>query len=592
MSDSEPQVPPVTTSEILPPKQPEISSSSEQSSSSKSIMILVPENDLHYIKQLQEVDVIPKTDLSAIQNLLEADLEKKPENILTLPRDSHKNIRKYYDSEFIFLKSGQNLPKTIVIHIPDKHSLDFSYANICKKIWVDHQNLKPEERPSVILHTDNFEIPLQYRHIYEGFLYASSHDDLKKTVERVQKEDSYKDSKIFDPQELAPAQKESYDASIDLREWEHVTADTYQTLKNILARIKLRQEILYERYTKLFHTSETGEISWNTPQPRLSIPINTILDIGTGEGRIAQMLARIPELNVVGVDVSPEMLKRAKERIKQEGEGLRGEKLRPGLSYEAMNRLVEEDKQMVTQGEVLQEEGRYLQSTGQIEEGKRKEKEGIELAKGILPRNSQGKPIPILDDEEVSRHYLFAEGNFFTLFEDMNKFMVEWADGKKYSDIDQKAFFPNHNYGYAFTNRNNMFLDAGFDMATITWNTICEIGDPKNQQKFIHNVLRLLTPGGELYIEISNRDLEPHKSSIQSHHESHPDEPIGTVQDKKTDGSGHYPRRYFANIKELAEWCKMNGCDVDFERDITTFKAGSDNDPDNVYALTVRKVRW
>lgn len=150
---------------------------------------------------------------------------------------------------------------------------------------------------------------------------------------------------LFDPPQLELSQREAYTDS-DLRAWERRTADTYQSLKHVLLRFK-------ERKT----------------------PVKYILDIGTGEGRIAGMLARLG-YKVIGLDISSEQLQRGRERIKQEGQGLRGEKEMSGLSYHDLLKLQEE---------------------------------------GLLPRT------PILDDEEAAENYIQVQGSFFNIADALSK---------------------------------------------------------------------------------------------------------------------------------------------------------------------------
>jgi SAM-dependent methyltransferase len=57
-----------------------------------------------------------------------------------------------------------------------------------------------------------------------------------------------------------------------------------------------------------------------------SLPTGTVLEIGSGPGRLAMLLAhKVPGLNVTGIDISPEMVERAARRV--EGAGL-GERVR------------------------------------------------------------------------------------------------------------------------------------------------------------------------------------------------------------------------------------------------------------------------
>jgi SAM-dependent methyltransferase len=55
-----------------------------------------------------------------------------------------------------------------------------------------------------------------------------------------------------------------------------------------------------------------------------SFPSGTILEVGSGPGRLAVLLARkAPDLNVIGVDISPEMVERAARRVTESGLGER-----------------------------------------------------------------------------------------------------------------------------------------------------------------------------------------------------------------------------------------------------------------------------
>jgi predicted O-methyltransferase YrrM len=51
-----------------------------------------------------------------------------------------------------------------------------------------------------------------------------------------------------------------------------------------------------------------------------SLPTGTVLEVGSGPGRLAMLLAqRAPGLEVVGVDISPEMVGRAAWRVEEAG---------------------------------------------------------------------------------------------------------------------------------------------------------------------------------------------------------------------------------------------------------------------------------
>lgn len=463
-------------------------------------------------------------------------------------------------------KSAKDIPETIILHITDAKRLEFN-KNMYQKIHEQIMSLSNEKRPNVILYCDNFKVPLYIKHDYEGFMYASTLDEVKVSMERSKELSLLKKSKLFNPQSLEPGQKDSYDKSTDLREWEHITADTYQSLKHTLLRINQRNQLLYERYRTL---SFEQKITPLMPQKL----ITTILDLGTGEGRIGQTLARLG-FNVVGLDISEEILKRGRVRLKEEGEGLRGEREHPGLTYEAIRKLQEEDQQLREEGNHLIHEGKRLIEQGNQEKGQELIEQGKRLSIGILPLDIRTKkPVsPILEDSIVEKKYLTTQGSFFKLQNILNNYLIDWVYCNKVNqDIDEYQFFDKSPKDeYAFKLLHNMFADVTFDMALFNWHTFCEIGTPDNQKVVLHQLLNVMTPGGELVIEIPDRMMDPYIQPLEEYHSNHPDEPFGTLRDPKPDENGNYPPRYFPDAMDLISMLKAVGFEIDNEEDLQSY---------------------
>lgn len=342
---------------------------------------------------------------------------------------------------------------------------------------------------------------------------------------------------LYDPATLEVGQQASYNDS-DLRLWENKTADTYQSLKHFLARFNYRNRLyrIFQetRYENLFKTGEDGRTSWFLGDECGETPtreVSTVLEIGVGEGRIGGMLARIKGINIMGLDISIEQLNRLQERIKEEGQGLRGEKETPGLSYHALRKLQDE---------------------------------------GFLTHH------PIISDKLTSQHFLTVQGSFFELAHVLNNTLVDWH--KLYPGIDPYKFFHESIYNeYAFSDRRDMFADVGFDAATIPWHTFCEIGSPENQKLVLEQILNVLNRGGELMIEIPDRGIEPYASALRVYNAEHPDEPYGTIRDQKPEGfkgqqgENLYPPRYFPDINELILLLKSVGYEINPTFDIQSY---------------------
>lgn len=242
------------------------------------------------------------------------------------------------------------------------------------------------------------------------------------------------------------------------------------------------------------------------------------------------MLARAG-YNVMGLDISRAQLARSRERMKEEGEGLRGEKEELGLSYHALMRLHEE---------------------------------------GVVDA-------PISSDKDAKMKLLTVQGSFFELQDVLNQALVEWDN--LYPDVDRDVFFDRNPWGepFAFRNPKNMFLDSGFDEAMFNWHTFCEVGSPENQKRVLEQILNVILPGGELIIEIPDRNIEPYASALRAYYAAHPDEPYGTIRDPKPEGfqglegQDMYPPRYFPDINELTLLLKSVGFEIDPKTDIQSY---------------------
>lgn len=448
-------------------------------------------------------------------------LEEKGFQVKALPKVSASQIRAAIrdndNKSNQILGVMEEIPDILIIPIPTQDSFTKNHY-LYQQLFVDYwANIPPEKRPVIIMYTMGFEPQLYRKHDYEGFVWATNGDELKMTLIQAQNLVLLKNKKeIFTPDSLSPRQQEQYDQSLDLIEWEHKTADTYQSLKNILARISLRDELIKEGQRNALLA----------PQRKT----RTILDCGTGDGRIAGMLARL-NFNVFGIDISQEQLDRGKERLKEEGQGLRGEKENPLLSYTALKRL-------------------------------REEKE-LDL------------PI-IYDDEETRKNYVTVHENFFELHRVLNDELIHW--GERHPGIDPYEFFYISEFDeYAFSDPRDMFADVGFDYALFSWHTLCEVGDPENQKDIFRQLLNVLNPGGEVIIEIPDRETEPYAGLLRKYHELHPDEPFGVLRDEYQ--GKEFSPRYFPGKEELVILLKAVGFEINSENDVQSYFITS-KDPD------------
>ena len=528
--------------------------------------LLLPDLDLNFIRELKRLAILPK------------DFPENEEDYQTDDDFERAQVTIIGETPQIVLHPNLPVPEAIIIRIPDKTALDL-YQQHYGFLNSGYRNLPPESRPVIIMYTDKFKVPVNYKEYYEGFFFASTPEELQNTVKVAQDILKHKYSKTFNPKILAPAQRESYDASEDLREWEKITTDTYQSLKIIFERINKRNQRAISRYSKLFDENSDGTVSFHTGlevnphtlkppevEPLHYEPIRTVLDLGTGEGRIAGMLARLG-YKVLGMDNSLEMLRRGERRFTEEGEGLRGEREHPGLSYHALLQLKEE---------------------------------------GLLPKiGVTGRQIePILSDEVARNNYITFLGDFFKAFPELNNYIIQWKRKRVNKNIDLYEFFNQVGNKNAFRFADNMFVFSGFDMVTINWNTFWEIGSKDIQQDVLRQLLNVMNRGGELMIEIADRNQEPYKTAIEQNHTEHPNEPYGTVRDPKPDGIGTFQPRYLSDAPELVSMLKAEGYEIkvqsaDFnkdnpESDVRIYEINNqrDNAPQQnsrVYVITARK---
>lgn len=417
---------------------------------------------------------------------------------------------------------------TIVLHVPtDEQATGVIYTDLLQA-W---QAMNPKERPQVVLYTEGADITLLGRSMFQGFLFCTNAADLQATLRSARIIRAIgEETAMYQPETLSPGQERAYNISnFDLRRWETITADTYQSLNYILGRFNLRDELYRDKASRLFN--DAGDQFYRSDEPKLvpERPIRTILDLGTGSGRIAQMLARLG-YKVMGLDISEGQLAEGRKRIKEEGDGLRGSVPNPDLAYPAIQRLI-----------------------------------GESTAQGDL----------VLDDEQVARNYLTVQGSFFSLFHDLNKAVVDWE--RRFPGVDRDAFF-GADSEYAFSNPKHMFLDAAFDAAMFNWHTFCEVGSPENQKMVLEQILKVLNRGGELILEIPNREAEPYATALKLYHQQHHQELYGTIRDpvppelRAEMGADYYPPRYFPSREEMVALLKSAGFEIDSPADLSKSK--------------------
>lgn len=353
-----------------------------------------------------------------------------------------------HETDNVFYSFGE-IPKVVVIDTPSMEAF-MGHDREYQELYIDWLRVPRNLRPIVIVYTPDLKPSLFWKSTFSGFMNCSTFDEMHDILALSQKLSKNRQQAIYNPRTLEEGQKDAYDNS-DLREWESTTADTYKSLRYILQRISFRNGLLKEnikiKYQNIPRSDALTQVD-RGPIPQRKI--KTIVDFGTGEGRIAGVLARLG-YKVMGLDISNAQLNRSRARIREEGEGLRGVKEAPGLSYRAVQRLVTE---------------------------------------GVINKQDL-----ILDDNEVSNNFLTVEGSFFNLHFELNKALIEWEE--RYPGIDPYEFFNEHPWNeYAFSDHRDMFADVAFDMAFFNWNTFCEVGTPENQKSVLEQIFNVLELGG------------------------------------------------------------------------------------------------
>jgi SAM-dependent methyltransferase len=293
-----------------------------------------------------------------------------------------------------------------------------------------------------------------------------------------------------------------------------------------------------ERYRDQIHFfRETLRIDREVPLPE---HLGTVLDLGTGEGRIGGILARLG-FRVLGLDISRNQLEKGRHRITEEGAGLRDEQSNPLLSYNALKSL-------------------------EIE--------------GTLPHE------PIIDDELVSDRYCSEIGDFMSVHRRLNEIVDQWE--QLFPNTDKHDFFGESPYNkFAFRDSSDYFADIGFDTVLFNWHTFCEIGSVDNQLQVLKQLFNVMKPGGVLVIEIPDRTVGPYAASLAEYHKQHPSEPFGTIRDATSTEDGistsleaeEDTPRFFPDRNELVLLLKSVGFDIKPEEDVQTYlvkKKGQD----------------
>ncbi|MDO8551863.1 MAG: hypothetical protein Q7S03_04280 [bacterium] len=391
-------------------------------------------------------------------------------------------------------------PDVIILNIPNEQLLEGDIlAPTLSEYWQTWTS--DEDKPEIIVYTDGFQSSTAQKSDRPGCFWASTPDQLKKTLLLSSAiEDSKETHKFFDQGKLALQQQEQYDASVDLRDWERVTADTYQSLRLLLST---------------FNYQEANS-------PTSTTTVRTILDCGTGDGRIGGMLGRAG-FNVLGLDISQEQLKRGRIRLEEEGEGLRSKKEDQGLSYPALLKL---------------------------------------KAEGIIKGNI------ITDDKEARKHYLATTGNIFSIDFSLVSRLRQWE--LLFPNVNRLDFFPG-------LKEKNQAVPS-FDAVLFNWHSFCEAGDARNQSEILNKLFDIITQGGVLVIEIPDRTTQPYAEALRKYHLHHPTQPYGTLQEayhmdptRLTQTTREFTPRYFPDRDELTISLQSKGFEIDPEKDIQTY---------------------
>jgi SAM-dependent methyltransferase len=529
----------------------------ERETANNNVAVITKDGDDKFIELLRQQNILsPAESAVASDNKNNGILsEKFPEHATSRGLTSRIDLANSGDRETdnIFLEMGE-IPKTVIVHVPDEDSFSSIKGDhyAYQYMFIDWFRLPFKDRPKVIMYTDRFKPPLYIKHSYQGFMFCSTPDELRNVMKLTDQMQKNLEEEIYNPSKLELGQKEAYNNS-DLREWENKTADTYQSLKHLFNRINYRNNLhddyYRNRYSSLFEKDQRGKLKWKVGADSEVTPmrqIRTILDLGGGEGREDIPLV-LEGFKVLNLDLSSTQLDKTYNRVHEELEGLKGNLHNNELSYNALSQL-------------------------QME--------------GVVG------PISFSTEREVNDNYLRVEGSFFDLQYELNKALVEWND--RFPETDPYDFFNTTRYKEeAFSDPRDMFADVGFDMAMFNWHTFCETGSPENQKNVLEQILNVIWPGGELVLEIPDRKFEPYASALKAYHEEHPDEPYGTIRDKKPDDfdmdnpDRYYPPRYFPDINELVLLLKSVGFEIG-EDDIQTYLIES-TDLDGKRTMTLKE---
>lgn len=444
-------------------------------------------------------------------------------------------------------------PDIIILDLPEPQHLD-DYQEAYHRLLDDSLALSPDEQPTVIVNSNGFPISLRFKTAYPGWLFATdtTHtQDLvavsKKLLALHDKPDDYR------PDVLEEHHHQEYDDAVEsLDAWVPETTNTYAELKIILGRIQERNALLRAKYSSLFEMGRYGQESFSQAERNSSMPARrtqAVLEIGCGPGRMLIALAQAGlDLNLVGVDISQNLLDEVPKRVVKESQGAQEETADSSLSVTSLKKLHTE---------------------------------------GLIPP-------PLTDPEEIAKHIVTVQGSFYNLENVSETMLREWQE--RFPDKDLRTFM-NDDTGEPF-NPAWMHADVGYDYAVMFWNTYCGIGDIANQKEFLEQLLHVLYPGGEFANVFTDRTCEPYAQRLKEYHTSHPNEPYGTLRDTYTDETGErkeYSPRFFPSKEEYIALLKSVGFEINAESDIQTFFVEG-NTPEaekkiKQYVITARKPK-
>ena len=387
--------------------------------------------------------------------------------------------------------------KTYIVRLPE----DTNQPGIMDKLnYIKNKVEKLENQPNIIVYSEK-KVPDDFR-IYRDFLFANGKNELEATLYTVKDINLTRRQKpeFMEASILSESQENLYNNS-DLREWEQKTADTKQSLSHILEAMK-RISI----HTEFFPPLKS----------------NTILDLGTGEGRISTQLAILGN-KVIGMDISEQQLR----RVKTNG----------GRLTEEINQYIN-DKKNGTSNSPLSE---LLQT------------------KEITTENIH------TNYKDASDRLQVIKGDFTHLEENLHtglsKLKRDGLDIADYFDLDSE-------YKDVLIQEDQTFFpEAWFNMVTMSWHTFCEAGDIEGQKNVLKQIFNVVTAGGILYLEVPDRTVGNYAISLAKYHTDHPNEPYGTIRDETSTKEGEANRtgqgkdtpRFFPGRDELRNLLKAVG---------------------------------